>query len=209
MFDDLISFLSELLKLLPSIGVVLNIVFGLVVVFYERRNPVVTWAWLMVITLLPYLGFIIYLMIGLDSRKHNVFYSKSKRDEKVYDEYIEAGGDSFLSEQSALISDKNILHVPGAEHFNDLIYLNFFSGNGAFTVNNHVKMYFEGGNKFDELLLDIKQAKRFIHLQYYIVRNDETGQRLINALAKKAAEGVDVRFLVDGRGCILTPRRFF
>jgi cardiolipin synthase len=59
------------------------------------------------------------------------------------------------------------------------------------------------------MLSDIKRAKTFIHIQYYIVRNDETGRRLMSALTEKAKQGVEVCFFVDGMGCILTPRRFF
>jgi cardiolipin synthase len=188
---------------------VLNIIFGIIVVFYERRNPVVTWAWLMVITLIPYLGFVIYLLIGLDSRKYRVFAAKAKKDEDIYDEFLKADGNKFLQEQADVISRRNILNVPGVEYLNDMIYLNFFSGNGAYTDNNFVKLFCDGVSKIDEMLKDIRQAKRFIHLEYYIVRNDETGKRLIAALAEKAAQGVDVRFLADGMGCVFTPRRLF
>ena len=209
MLRDLSYILTEFLKLLPSIGLVLNIVFGLIVVFYERRNPVVTWAWLMVITLIPYIGFLIYLLVGLDSRKYRVFAFKAKKDEDIFDQFLQIDGNKFLQEQADVISRKNILNVPGSEYLNDMIYLNFFSGNGAYTDNNNVKLFFNGVTKFDEMLKDIRHAKRFIHLEYYIIRNDETGQRLIEALAEKAAQGIDVRLLADGMGCLFTPRRLF
>jgi cardiolipin synthase len=201
--------LRDIILWLPSAATVLNIFFAIVVVFYERRNPAVTWAWLVIITLVPYVGFIFYLLVGLDSRKYRVFAAKASKDEKIYDRLIEISGSDFLQEQSSFIGQRNILQVKGAEHFNDMIYLNFFSGNGAFSNNNHLTLFFEGKSKFDEMLADIRAAKHFIHLQYYIVRNDETGCRLIEALAEKAAEGVDVRFLIDGMGCIWTPRRAF
>ena len=209
MLRDLTTLLKEVLILLPSIGLVLNIIFGLIVVFYERRNPVVTWAWIMVITLIPYIGFFIYLLIGLDSRKHRVFSIKSHKDEGVFEDFLEMDSNEFLREQADFISRKNILNIPGSEYLNDMIYLNFFSGNGVYSNNNNVKLFFDGVSKFEELLKDIHQAKRFIHLEYYIVRNDETGKRLIDALAEKAAQGVDIRFLADGMGCIFTPHRLF
>ncbi|MDR3239557.1 MAG: cardiolipin synthase [Clostridiales bacterium] len=199
----------ELLRMLMSTAFILNIIFGVIVVFYERRNPAVTWAWLMVITLIPYVGFIIYLLLGLDSRKYRVFAGKAKKDEEIYEAFMEMDGNRVLREQVDIIHQKNILRVKGAEHLNDMIYLNFFSGSGAYTTNNHLTLFFEGAAKFEALLEDIRQAKRFIHLQYYIVHGDETGRKLIAALAAKAAEGVEVRFLIDGMGCILTPRGFF
>jgi len=209
MLQDLNLFMKEILRHLPSISLGLNIIFGLIVMFYERRNPVVTWAWLMVIALIPFFGFIIYMLVGLDSRKYRVFASKSRRDERIYEEFIAADGNKFLQEQADVISRKNILNIPGSEYLNDMIYLNFFSGNGAYTDNNHVKLFYDGVSKLDEMLKDIRQAKRFIHLEYYIIRNDETGNRLIEALAEKAEQGVDVRLLADGMGCLFTPHRLF
>ncbi|MDR2649562.1 MAG: cardiolipin synthase [Clostridiales bacterium] len=209
MLRDIAYILKEVLKQLPSIGMAINIIFGIIVVFYERRNPVVTWAWLMVITLIPYIGFFIYLLIGLDSRKYRVFAAKAKKDENIYDEFLKADGNRFLQEQADVIGRKNILNIPGSEYLNDMIFLNFFSGSGAYTDNNNVKLFYDGVSKIDEMLKDFRQAKRFIHLEYYIVRNDETGKRLIAALAEKAAQGVDVRFLADGMGCMFTPHRLF
>jgi len=209
MVQDFSVILKELLKHLSSISLVLNIIFGLVVVFYERRNPVVTWAWLMVITLVPFFGFIIYMLIGLDSRKYRVFASKSRKDEAIYEEFIRADGNKFLQEQADVISRKNILNIPGSEYLNDMIYLNFFSGNGAYTDNNNVKLFYEGVSKFEEMLKDIRQAKRFVHLEYYIIRNDDTGKRVIETLTEKAEQGIDVRLLADGMGCIFTPKRLF
>ena len=209
MIENFNFFIKELIKHLPSISLALNIIFGLIVVFYERRNPVVTWAWLMVITLIPFFGFFIYMLIGLDSRKYRVFALKSRKDEDIYDSFLRADGNKFLQEQADVISRKNILNVPGSEYLNDMIYLNFFSGNGAYTDNNNVKLFFDGVSKLEEMLKDIRQAKRFIHLEYYIIRNDETGKRLIDALTEKAAQGVDVRLLADGMGCIFTPHRLF
>jgi cardiolipin synthase len=197
-----------MLLLLPSAMMVVNIFFAIVVVFYERRNPAVTWSWLMVITLVPYIGFVFYLMVGLDSRKYRLFSAKAKKDELLVKQMMEQSGDS-MERQLKLVGQKNILQVRGSEHYNDMIYLNIFSGGGLFSKNNHVSLFHEGGPKFDDLLEGIRTAKRFIHLEYYIVRNDDIGQRLVEALAIKAAEGLDVRFMYDGMGSVTTPKRMF
>ena len=73
-------------------------------------------------------------------------------------------------------------------------------GASAYHTNNSVKLYNEGNSKFDDLLKDIAAAKSFIHMQYYIVRDDDLGRKIIAALAKKAKEGVEVKFLYDGIG---------
>jgi len=138
-----------------------------------------------------------------------MFAQKSKKDEKIFNAFVDLKSNKHLQKQADLISRKAMMSTPGSEHLNDLIYLNFFSGNGVYSDNNNVKLFFDGSSKFEEMLKDIRQAKRFIHLEYYIIRNDETGKRLIDTLAEKAAQGVDVRFLIDGMGCIFIPKRFF
>lgn len=58
----------------------------------------------------------------------------------------------------------------------------------------------DGRQKFEQLLRDLKNAKHHIHMQYYIFRHDELGQRILQVLEEKAKEGVEVRFLYDAIG---------
>ena len=185
-----------------SITFLLNIFFAIIVVFYERRNVAVTWAWLMVIALIPVGGFFIYLLFGRDGRKYRVFAAKSRNDEGFLVRYLEMEehADTFWRQQTKYVTQENIMQMQGSEHMNDLVYLNFYAGNGAFSSNNHLSLYHDGNSAFEALLSDISSAKFFVHIQYYIFRNDSTGRRLVEALAKKAAEGVEVRLLIDGMG---------
>jgi len=194
-----------------TITLLLNIAFAATVVFYERRNPAVTWAWLMVIALIPFVGFFLYLILGRDGRKHRVFAQKSQNDEALLIRYLEMEehADTFWRQQTRYVTQENIMQMQGAEHMNDLVYLNFFAGNGAFSSNNQLKLFHDGSSAFEALLEDIADAKNFIHIQYYIFRNDSTGKRLIAALAKKAAEGVEVRLLIDGIGNVLNKSSLY
>lgn len=203
--------MSEVLTMLYDVLYIVNILFAVVIVFSERKNPAVTWAWLMVALIVPYFGFIIYLCLGFDGRKHRVFLQKSKEDDLLYQAYLNMDINSlgFLNRQIDVIKRKNILNIAGAEHFDDMVYLNFVSGHGAYSDNNELTVFHEGESKFDALIRDIENAKVFIHLQYYIVRYDGLSRRLVAALAKKAAEGVEVKFFIDGMGCAGTPKRLF
>ncbi|MDR2903050.1 MAG: cardiolipin synthase [Clostridiales bacterium] len=196
---------------LLNVVVIVNIIFGIIVVFYERKEPAVTWAWLMVIAFIPYVGFGIYLIFGLDSRKHKIFAEKAKKDAEnlhhILD--IDLPGLHYSAVQRKTVDLKSILHVPGAEHLNDLVYLNYSAGLGAFTTNNRLTLFHDGNAKFDRMLLDIKNAKSYVHLLYYIMHNDNLGRRVIAALAEKAREGVEVRLMVDGMGCAMTPKSFY
>ncbi|MFU0824353.1 MAG: Cardiolipin synthase [Clostridium sp.] len=59
------------------------------------------------------------------------------------------------------------------------------------------------------LLNSIEKAQHHIHIIYYVIKNDKIGNKVINALAKKASEGVEVRLLYDAMGCRSLPRHFF
>jgi len=191
-----------LMPILFTIILLLNIIFAISVVFYERRNAAVTWAWLMVIALIPLGGFFIYLVFGRDGRKHRVFAEKSQKDEEMLVNYLEMEehADVYWRRQTRYVIQENIMQMQGSEHMNDLVYLNFFSGNGAFSSNNKINLFHDGNSAFEALLADIAAAKHYVHIQYYIFRNDSTGKRLIAALAEKAAQGLEVRLLIDGIG---------
>jgi len=97
------------------------------------------------------------------------------------------------------------------KHEDDMGLLEGYSGTseGDITTNNQINLFHEGVTKFDSLLEDVANAEKFIFMQYYIFRGDKTGQTLINALAKKATQGVEVCLLVDGMGCQFTPKEIF
>ena len=47
----------------------------------------------------------------------------------------------------------------------------------------------------------MEQAERYIHMQYYIIKNDELWQAIEPVLKRKVKEGVAVRILFDSMGC--------
>ena len=73
--------------------------------------------------------------------------------------------------------------------------------------SNDITVFTQGQEKFEALLHDIGQAREYIHLQYFIIEDDETGRRLINLLERKSREGVRVRVLYDYVGSFyMRPR---
>lgn len=55
----------------------------------------------------------------------------------------------------------------------------------------------------------IREAKDFIHLEFYIWQPDESGTKLRDLLVEQARRGVEVRVLYDSVGSTALPRRFF
>ncbi|WP_188890225.1 cardiolipin synthase [Paenibacillus radicis (ex Gao et al. 2016)] len=184
-----------------SIFTLLNIFLAITVIFLERRNASSTWAWLMILYFIPVIGFILYLILGQKLRKRKL--NKLLRDsQRIIEDTVE--GQKLQLEQRDFA-----FHDPGMSAYRDMILMNLVGSYSLYTQNNSVQIYTDGNSKFDALLRDIESAQHHIHLVYYIVRNDEIGNRLLDALIEKVKQGVEVRFLYDHIGSKGLPRKFF
>ena len=204
MFSQIVSFLLQA-------SIFVNILFAAVVIFSERRNPAVTWAWLMVVFLIPYFGFALYMLIGIEGRKYRTFAAKYRQNAEMIAE-IEAknlAGLDFIRSPSKEEYVANFKKTMKTRHISDLVYLNAAAGGGYLTRNNKVDILTDGKAKFSALLDDINNAVSFIHVQYFIFRNSELGRSLIDALAAAAQRGVEVKLLIDGMGNLRTRKRIF
>lgn len=164
----------------------INFLFMITVLFFERKNPASTWAWLLILAFIPILGFIAYLFLGQDISKEKRF----KR--KILD-------DNFKNAYLKDLKNNAVLNE-ASEHSKDIIRMNYVNCKSLYTQNNSVRLIFDGVELFEDMITEIKKAKSYIHLEYYIFRSDSTGAPLLDALCEKAKEGVKVRLLVDGMG---------
>ena len=74
---------------------------------------------------------------------------------------------------------------------------------------NQLRLQFDGSSTFEAWLEAIDGARRFVHFENYILRDDRVGRAFRDALVAKAREGVPVRVLFDWVGCWATPRRYW
>jgi cardiolipin synthase len=68
----------------------------------------------------------------------------------------------------------------------------------VYTAHNKVELVRGGREYFDLLVKMIDNAEHSIHLQVYILEDDETGRLVVKALERAAARGIHVFMLVDG-----------
>ena len=180
------------------IGYLLNLLLGLFIVFKERKNIKSTWLWLMILLYLPFVGFILYMFFGLNYRKRKTFDEKMMLDEQ---------------EKRLIEHQKKYIALSNSDSLNadqkDLINLCLATSDSAFTDYNDIKFYFDGKDKFKDLFEDIKNAKEYIYIEYYIFKTDELGRELISLLNQKLKEGVEVRILVDAVGSRNIRKRHF
>ena len=169
------------------VAYLINIIFAFSLIFIERKEPNTTWAWLMILLVLPGIGFIIYLFLGQNLSRQKIFREKKVTDEKKVKELLE----KFKREKE----NSNI-----SQEFMDLIRMNYNNSGVLYTSGNKVDTFIDGEEKFKALINDIRLAKKFIHIEYYIFRLDGLGNTIIDELKKKVEEGVEVRLLADGMG---------
>lgn len=74
-----------------------------------------------------------------------------------------------------------------------------------FTRGNRVDLFRDGRSGLDAMLEAIEGARNRVHLESYIFRADETGQRFLRAMTSRASAGIEVRLLFDGVGSLGLP----
>lgn len=161
------------------------ILFTIVIVLLDNRNPVKTMAWILVLVFLPVVGLAFYFFFGRNTRKERLISKKgfsrlSKRPMAEY-QVQEALGD---------FTGRNQL-IPFFHRVSNALP---FEG-------NDVQVFTDGYSMYQELFRRIAKAKHHIHLEFYIFENDAVGRLLRDLLIDKAREGVSVRLLYDDVGC--------
>jgi cardiolipin synthase len=175
-----------------SLIYIVNICMAMIVIFLERKDPTATLAWVLVLLIFPGFGFLLYLLLAQNFSRKQLFIMKVYA-KKTFGDYIKVQKELF-STGGLVFNDKNI------ENYKDLIKMNLFYYGFSYTQNNEIEIYTDGERKFQELFNSIENAKDHIHMEYYIIRNDDLGNKLLNILSKKAKEGVEVRLLYDSVG---------
>ena len=170
----------------------INIVFSVLIIFFQRRNPTTVWAWLLLLYFIPVLGFVLYLILGQNFRKDQMFKMKEIEGEVKY---------AVRRQEESICRKKLRLRDPDIARFKRLILYDLNEGEAVLTDNNDIRIYTDGEEKFRSLLYEMDHARNYIHMQYYIIRDDELWKEIEEVLIRKAKQGVEVRVLFDSMGC--------
>lgn len=171
------------------------------IIFIERENAAVTWAWLMVLLFIPIGGFVLYALFGQHVSRFRI-YKLKKRTHSMIDRLV-------AYQRRSLKSGGIEYNDPATQDYQDMIYMNLITSYAFYTQDNDIEVFTDGHQKFESLLRAIEGATDHIHLEYYIIRPDVLGRRLMNALIAKAQAGITVRLLYDAVGSAWTPQSFF
>lgn len=168
--------------------IIIQSIFVVVMVLYlinSDFDPSAKITWLVFIMIVPVFGtlFLLYTRMDVGHRalrdRLRLFVDQTK-DALPQDEQVMKELEQTSPESAAL--DR---------------YLNL---TGCFPVYDQTQVsYFPlGENKFEEMLRQLEQAEHFIFLEYFIIEEGEMWGRILEILAHKASEGVEVRLMYDG-----------
>ncbi|MDQ0255143.1 cardiolipin synthase [Evansella vedderi] len=191
----------DIFSFLLAILFIVNMFLASVIIFIERKDASTTWAWILILFFIPFIGFIIYLFLGQNLTRRRLFHWEGVK---------KVGIEDLITKQISQLKDSNFrFNNEIVEKYHDLIYMHLVNNDAVLTLGNEIEILTDGREKFDRLLEDIHQAKDHIHIQYYIFRKDGIGKEIIEALTKKAKEGVLVRVLYDELGSRQLRRKDF
>lgn len=176
-----------------TIAYILIVLGVIAIVVSENRNPVKSLAWVTVLLLLPAVGLILYIFFGRNIQNKRIISRKNRRKLKKLEER------GIVNSAPAKHSDTAVQHIRLAQSLQGAMY----------SEGNTVELFNNGRDKLEALIADISEAKRFINLEYYIIADDDTGQRLADALIERARAGIKVRIIYDSVGSFKTSNRFF
>src|SRR5450631_1848769 len=153
-----------------------------------RRSPEAAKGWLLLIFFEPTAGLLLYLLIGRPSLPE----WRTQRSA----EFDDLSKPTF----ERLARDPNIFHPDlggGLDHCvrlaENLGELPILGGNGADVIADY-------NGTIDRLIADIDAARDHVHLLYYIIGNDDTAERVVDALARAVDRGLVCRVLADSLG---------
>lgn len=162
--------------------------FSVLMVIYllnSRQDPTAKITWLVVIMLLPAFGALLYLYTRMD------------------------WGHRMLKDRFANITDATMDKIPQEPEVMQRFQqeapeaaglAHYLSRTGCHPVYTGTDVtYFPlGDDVFPEMLRQLEKAEKFIFMEFFVVDEGLMWGRILELLARKASEGVDVRLLYDG-----------
>jgi len=178
----------------------LAILVILAVIFVQKKRPEAVLVWFLAFIAFPLIAvLLIYVFLGRDYRRKKMFRNRAEVDRKVSEALFKLKEGLFVSDFSK----------PGLGPNVQLARMLFKSNHSFLTSDNEVEYYNEGAQIFKSMLDEIKGAKRFVHMECYLIRNDPLAKEFRQTLVQKAKEGVEVKLVMDAAGCHKLPSKFF
>ena len=168
--------------LLTSVGCILSIVAS-------DDNPEYKIPWLLVVLLLPIVGFMLYFLFYSRKLKKKYIRRLEEMQRVTYEAPTKTTFDRLKNETPVAHNQARLLCR--------LADTNLFD-------TTQTTYYPTGADMHAAILEDLKRATSFIYLEFFIVEEGVFWDSILAILKEKAKAGVDVRVLYDDIGCMAT-----
>ena len=171
---------------------------GFVVLYIvnKQENPAYKLAWVIVLLSFPLVGGAIYVFMS-GNRTRRKFINEALKNHMDTFEYT-PDDTSVRDEMDAISHSANVQST----------YISKTAGYPVYR-NTTVKYFPLGEENYETLLKELKAAKHYIFMEYFIIKQGEMWSTILDILIEKVKEGVDVRLIYDDFGCAMwVPSRF-
>lgn len=151
----------------------------------EDTNANFKMAWIIPVLVIPVFGTMLYIFINVQIETKKMQKNTTKIESQI----------KPLLRQNETIADELKSESKGEKGL-----ASYLKNTGDFLVykDNDVEFFPLGEDKFEEMVKQLRQAKHFIFMEYFIVAKGYMLDTILDILKEKAAEGVEVRFMYDG-----------
>ena len=189
-YVTLIFYLNNYVFYIQILSWILSVTLLLYVVG-KPGSPSAKIPWIMVFCIMPILGVPLYLLCGTSDV--HIRYKRSMRRslEQTAKLHVQ---DEKIAEQ---LKDENLLRYREADYIFKMTKMPVHQ-------NTKVQYFPTGETVWMEMVEQLKKAKHFIFMEFFIVEEGIMWDTILNVLKQKVQEGVEVRVMYDDIGCLKT-----
>ncbi len=192
LFFTLIFWLANFGSFVYTVVTLITVLVLVAVMEQDDLNPAYKLMWLMVIFIMPIFGTFFYLLWG-----HN---SVPRRTRNMLKQVEERTNNAMQQNEAVFAAlEQEDKHLAQSAR-----YLINHAIAPLYPASENNQYYPIGEDFFPHYLNALRGAKKYIFMEYFIWENGNMLNSILDILAAKAAEGVDVRIIYDGVGSLLT-----
>lgn len=167
------------------------IVIGSLFIIPRNRRPGSATAWLLLMVLLPYLGLPLYWLIGSPKLSRRRRALQRTMDARIAAGVAAARHDPVLAP---------LIDPPVPARYDPFVRLTANLSGMPPCIGNRVQLLPDYEEAIRRMADAVREARRFVHVEFYIISADETTEPFIAALEDAVRRGVKVRLLADHFG---------
>lgn len=196
LFFALVLSFSQLGTVAYILSTILAVLIIILICEKDSINPAYKLSWILLVVTFPFSGVLFYILFG----GRGLNKKRSAQFGRIEQNVVEAMRNSG--------EVRGPLEKEDASFNRCVHYLNTMAAAPLYPATES-KYFAWGQDFFTEFCAQVKQAKKYIFMEYFILEEGDMWDTTLALLVKKAQEGVDVRIIFDSLGCLFTlPDRY-